>query len=141
VNKSKLDDSPARTYVKKETTNIIEVDSESNSSQYSILTIRILILVLNSKGKKILENALIDCEATVSLIDSKTVKKRKFRTEAMLQSYRLHQVFSNKIEVTIYIVKEYITILSKEFISRKLILLLVALLNYSKIILRILFFK
>ena len=69
-------------YVKKETTNIIEVDSESDSSQYSVLTIRMLILVPNSKGKKMLENALIDCGATVSLIDSKTIKEGKFRTEA-----------------------------------------------------------
>jgi hypothetical protein len=84
VNKSKLDSSPARTYVKKETANIIEADSKSNSSQYSVLTIRMLILVLNSKGKKMLENALIDYGATVSLIDSKTIKKEKFRTEATL---------------------------------------------------------
>jgi hypothetical protein len=84
VNKSKLDSSPARTYIKKETTNIIEVDSESDSSQYSILIIRILILVLNSKGKKMLENALIDCRVTISLIDSKTIKEEKFRTEATL---------------------------------------------------------
>jgi hypothetical protein len=71
-------------YIKKETTNIIEVDSESNSSQYSILIIRILILVLNLKGKKILENALIDYRATISLINSKTIKEEKFRTEATL---------------------------------------------------------
>jgi hypothetical protein len=84
VNKSKLDDSPARMYIKKETTNIIEVDSKSNSSQYSILTIRILILVLNSKGKKMLENALIDYRVTISLINSKTIKEEKFRIEVML---------------------------------------------------------
>jgi hypothetical protein len=83
VNKSKLD-SLARIYIKKETTNIVEVDSESNSSQYSISTIKILILVLNSKDKKILENALIDYRATILLIDSKTIKERKFRTEATL---------------------------------------------------------
>jgi hypothetical protein len=74
-------------YVKKETTNIVEADSESDLSQYSILIIRMLILVLNSKGKKMLEEALIDCGATVSLIDSKTIKEEKFRTEATLQSY------------------------------------------------------
>jgi hypothetical protein len=84
VNKSKLDSSLARIYIKKKTTNIIEVDSKSNSSQYSILTIRILILVLNSKGKKMLENALIDCKVTISLINSKTIKKEKFRIEAIL---------------------------------------------------------
>jgi hypothetical protein len=128
-------------YVKKETANIIEVDSESDSSQYSVLIIRMLILVPNSKGKKMLENALIDCRATVSLIDSKTIKEEKFRTEATLQSYRLCQAFSNKIEVATRIVKEHITIPSKEFISRKPILLLVAPLNYSKIILGIPFFK
>jgi hypothetical protein len=84
LNKSKSDGSPARMYVKKETTNIIEADSESNLSQYSILIIRMLILVLNSKGKKMLEEALIDCRVTVSLIDSKTIKEEKFRTEATL---------------------------------------------------------
>jgi hypothetical protein len=83
VNKSRLD-SPARIYIKKETTNIVEVDSKSDLSQYSILIMRVLILVLNSKGKKILKNALIDCRATISLIDSKTIKKEKFRTETML---------------------------------------------------------
>jgi hypothetical protein len=83
VNKSRLD-SLARTYVKKETANIVEVDSESDSSQYSILTIRVPILVPNSKGKKMLKNALIDCGATVSLIDSKTIKEEKFRTETTL---------------------------------------------------------
>jgi hypothetical protein len=79
VNKSKSD-----TYIKKETTNIIEVDSESNSSQYSILTIKVSILVLNSKGKKMLRNALIDYRATISLIDLKTIKKEKFRIETTL---------------------------------------------------------
>jgi hypothetical protein len=83
VNKSRLD-SLVRIYVKKETTNIVEVDSESDSSQYSILTIKISILVLNSKGKKMLENALINCRATILLIDSKTIKEEKFRTEATL---------------------------------------------------------
>jgi hypothetical protein len=102
---------------------------------------RVLILVLNSKGKKILKNTLIDCGATVSLIDSKTIKEGKFRTETTLQRYRLRQVFSNKIEVTIRMIKEYITISSKEFTSKKLVLLLVALLNYSEIILGMLFFK
>jgi hypothetical protein len=86
VNKSKLDSS-ARTYVKKETTNIVEVDSKSDSSQYSILIIKILILVPNSKGKKMLENALIDCGATVLLIDLKTIKEEKYRTEATLYRY------------------------------------------------------
>jgi hypothetical protein len=127
--------------MKKETANIVEVDSESDSSQYSISIIKILILVLNSKGKKILKNTLIDCGATVSLIDPKTIKEEKFRTETTLQPYRLRQAFSNKIEVAIHIVKEYITILSKEFMLKKPILLLVASLNYSEIILEMLFFK
>jgi hypothetical protein len=83
VNKSKLD-SLTRIYIKKETTNIIEIDSKSNSSQYSILTIRVLILVSNSKGKKILKNILINYRAIVSLINSKTIKKEKFRTEITL---------------------------------------------------------
>jgi hypothetical protein len=74
-------------YVKKETANIVEADSKSDSSQYSILIIKISILVLNSKGKKMLENALIDCGATVSLIDLKTIKEEKYRTEATLYRY------------------------------------------------------
>jgi hypothetical protein len=86
VNKSKLDSS-ARIYIKKETANIVEVDSESDSSQYSISIIKILILVPNSKGKKMLENTLIDCGATISLIDLKTIKEEKYRTEAMLYCY------------------------------------------------------
>jgi hypothetical protein len=86
MNKSRLD-SLARIYIKKETTNIVEVDSESDSSQYSILTIRVPILVLNLKGKKMLKNTLIDCRATISLIDSKTIKEEKFRTETTLQRY------------------------------------------------------
>ena len=83
MNKGRLD-SPARTYVKKETANIVEADSESDSSQYSVSTIKVSILVPNSKGKKMLENALIDCGATVSLIDLKTIKEEKYRTEVML---------------------------------------------------------
>jgi hypothetical protein len=83
VNKSKLDSS-IRIYIKKETTNIVEVDSKSNSSQYSISIIRVLILVLNSKDKKILKNILIDYRVTISLINSKTIKKEKFRTETTL---------------------------------------------------------
>jgi hypothetical protein len=83
VNKSKLD-SFIRIYIKKETTNIIEVDSKSNSSQYSISTIKISILVLNSKSKKILKNTLIDYRVTILLIDLKTIKEEKFRTEATL---------------------------------------------------------
>jgi hypothetical protein len=79
VNKSKSD-----IYIKKETTNIIEVDSKSDSSQYSILTIKISILVLNSKDKKMLRNALINYRATISLIDSRTIKEEKFRTETTL---------------------------------------------------------
>jgi hypothetical protein len=140
VNKGMLD-SPARTYVKKETANIVEADSESDSSQYSVLIIKVPILVPNSKGKKMLENALIDCGATVSLIDLKTIKEEKYRTEATLHRYQLHQAFSNKTEIATRIVKEYITILSKKFTSKKLVLLLVAPLNYSKIILGMPFFK
>jgi hypothetical protein len=86
VNKSKLDSS-IRIYIKKETTNIVEVDSKSDSSQYSILTIKISILVLNSKDKKILENALIDYRVTVLLINSKTIKEEKYRTKATLYYY------------------------------------------------------
>jgi hypothetical protein len=71
-------------YIKKEIANIIEVDSESNLSQYSISIIRVSILVLNSKDKKILRNTLINYRATISLIDLRTIKKEKFRTETTL---------------------------------------------------------
>jgi hypothetical protein len=80
--KGKSEGSPARTYVKKETANVVEVDSESDSSQYSVPIIKIPILVPNSKGKKILEEALMDYGATVSLIDPKTVKEDNLRIEA-----------------------------------------------------------
>jgi hypothetical protein len=69
-------------YIKKETIIIVEVDSESDSSQYSVPIIKIPILVPNSKDKKILEEALMDYRATVSLIDSKIVKEGKLRIEA-----------------------------------------------------------
>jgi hypothetical protein len=71
-------------YIKKETTNIIEVDSKFDLSQYSILIMRVSILVLNLKGKKILKNTLINYRVTISLINSKTIKEEKFRTEMML---------------------------------------------------------
>jgi hypothetical protein len=80
--KGKSGSSPAKTYVKKEIINIIEVDSQSDSSQYSIPIIKIPILVPNSKGKKILEEALMDYGVTVSIIDTKTVKEKNLRTES-----------------------------------------------------------
>jgi hypothetical protein len=84
LNKDKSDSSSIRIYIKKETTNIIEVDSKSNLSQYSISIIRILILILNSKDKKILKETLIDYRVTISLINSKTIKEEKFRIEVIL---------------------------------------------------------
>jgi hypothetical protein len=80
--KGKSEGSPARMYVKKETANVVEADSESDSSQYSVPILKIPILVPNSKGKKMLEEALMDCGATVSLIDPKTVKEGNLRIEA-----------------------------------------------------------
>jgi hypothetical protein len=88
-----------------------------------------------------LEEALMDCGATVSLIDPKTVREGNLRTEATPQRYRLRQAFSNKTEVVIRMIKEYITIPSKEFMSKKPVPLLVAPLNHSKIILGMPFFK
>jgi hypothetical protein len=88
-------------YIKRETINIIEVDSESDSSQYSVLIIKIPILVPNSKGKKILEEALMDYEATVSIIDIETIKEKNLRTEPSSKRYRLYQIFSNETEVII----------------------------------------
>jgi hypothetical protein len=79
--KGKSDSSPTKPYIKKEIVNIIEVDSESESSQYSVPIIKIPILIPNSKGKKILEEALMDYGATISIIDIKTVKEKNLRTE------------------------------------------------------------
>jgi hypothetical protein len=79
--KGRSDNSPTKIYIKKKTINIVEVDSESDSSQYSIPIIKIPILVPNSKGKKILEEALMDYGATISIIDIKIVKEKKLRTE------------------------------------------------------------
>jgi hypothetical protein len=70
-----------KTYVKKETINIVEVDSESDSSQYSVPIIKIPILMPNSKGKKILEEALMDYGVIISIIDTETVKEKNLRTE------------------------------------------------------------
>jgi hypothetical protein len=69
-------------YVKKEVINIVEVDSESDSSQYSVPIIKIPILISNSKDKTILKEALMDYEATVSIIDIKTIKEKNLRTES-----------------------------------------------------------
>jgi hypothetical protein len=138
--KGKSDSSPTK-YVKKETVNAVEVDSESDSSQYSVPIIKIPILIPNSKDKKILEEALMDYGATVSIIDTKIVKEKNLRTEPSPKRYRLYQAFSNKTEVTTRMIKEYITIPSKSFISKKPIPLLVTPLNHSKIILGIPFFK
>jgi hypothetical protein len=78
--KDKSDSSPIK-YIKKEIINIIEVDNKSDSSQYSIPIIKIPILVPNSKGKKILEEVLMDYGATVSIIDTEIVKEKNLRTE------------------------------------------------------------
>jgi hypothetical protein len=80
---------------------------------------RILILLPNSKGKKMLEEALIDCGASVSLIDPKTVKDKDLRTEATPHPYRLHQAFSDQTQVATHMVREHVTIPSKDFTSRK----------------------
>jgi hypothetical protein len=138
--KGKSDSSPAK-YVKKENVNIVEVDSEYDSSQYSVPIIKIPILVPNSKGKKMLEEALMDYVATVSIIDTKIVKEKNLRTEPSPKQYRLRQTFSNKTEVTIRMIKEHVTIPSKSFTSKKPVPLLVAPLNHSKIILGMPFFK
>jgi hypothetical protein len=69
-------------YIKKEAVNIVEVDSQSDSSQYSVPIIKIPILISNSKDKKILEEVLMDYEITVSIIDIKIVKEKNLRTES-----------------------------------------------------------
>jgi hypothetical protein len=69
-------------YIKKKIINIIEIDSESDSSQYSIPIIKIPILVPNSKDKKILEEVLMDYGITVSIIDTEIVKEKNLRMES-----------------------------------------------------------
>jgi hypothetical protein len=88
-------------YIKKEIINIIEVDSESDSSQYSVPIIKIPILVSNSKDKKILEEVLMDYEVIISIIDIEIVKKKNLRIESSSKRYRLYQIFSNKTEIII----------------------------------------
>jgi hypothetical protein len=80
--KDKSENSPTKIYIKREIINIIEVDNQSDSSQYSIPIIKIPILIPNSKDKKILEEALMDYGATVSIIDIKIVKEKNLRTES-----------------------------------------------------------
>jgi hypothetical protein len=69
-------------YIKKEIINIIEVDNQSDSSQYSIPIIKIPILIPNSKDKKILEEILMDYGVIVSIIDIKIIKEKNLRTES-----------------------------------------------------------
>jgi hypothetical protein len=76
-----------------------------------------------------LEEALMDCGATVSIIDTETVKEKNLRTEPSSKRYRVRQAFSDKTEVVIPMVKEHITIPSKDFTSKKPVPLLVAPLN------------
>jgi uncharacterized protein YuzE len=140
--KGKSAGSPAKTYVKTEKVNVIEADSESDSSHYyAAPTMRIPILLPNSKGKKMLEDALIDCGASVSLIDPKTVKDKNLRTEAAPHRYRLRQAFSDQTQVASRMVREHVTIPSKDFTSKKPVPLLIAPLNHSKIVLGMPFFK
>jgi hypothetical protein len=132
----------AKTYVKTENVDVVEADSESDSSHYyAAPTMKILILLPNSKGKKMLEEALIDCGASVSLIDSKTVKDNDLRTEAAPHPYRLRQAFSDQTQVASRMVREHVTIPLKDFTSRKPVPLLIAPLNHSKIVLGMPFFK
>jgi hypothetical protein len=69
-------------YIKREIINIIEVDSKSDSSQYSIPIIKIPILIPNSRDKKILEEILMDYGVIISIIDIKIIKKKNLRTES-----------------------------------------------------------
>jgi hypothetical protein len=66
-------------YIKREIINIIEVDNESNSFQYSIPIIKIPILISNSKDKKILEETLIDYGVIILIIDIKIIKEKNLQ--------------------------------------------------------------
>jgi hypothetical protein len=79
--KGRSDNNPMK-YIKKETVNIIEVDSESDSSQYSILIIKIPILISNSKDKKIFEEVLMDYGVIISIIDTEIIKEKNLRMES-----------------------------------------------------------
>jgi hypothetical protein len=69
-------------YIKRENINIIEIDNEYDSSQYSIPIIKIPILVSNSKDKKILEEVLMDYGIIISIIDIKIIKEKNLRIES-----------------------------------------------------------
>jgi hypothetical protein len=72
-------------YIKKEIINIIEIDNQSDSSQYSIPIIKIPILISNSKDKKILEEALMNYGVIVLIIDIKIIKEKNLRIESSLK--------------------------------------------------------
>jgi hypothetical protein len=78
--KDKSENNPIK-YIKKENINIIEIDNEYDLSQYSIPIIKILILISNSKDKKILEEILMDYGIIISIIDIKIIKEKNLRTE------------------------------------------------------------
>jgi UDP-glucose 4-epimerase len=69
-------------YIKKEAVNIIEIDNESDSSQYSVPIIKIPILVSNLKDKKILEEVLMDYGVIISIIDTEIIKEKNLRMES-----------------------------------------------------------
>jgi len=69
-------------YIKKKIINIIEIDNESDSSQYSIPIIKIPILISNSKDKKILEEILMDYGIIILIIDIKIIKEKNLRIES-----------------------------------------------------------
>jgi hypothetical protein len=69
-------------YIKKEIINIIEIDNESDSSQYFIPIIKIPILIPNLKDKKILEEILMDYGIIISIIDIEIIKKKNLRMES-----------------------------------------------------------
>jgi hypothetical protein len=71
-------------YIKKKIINIVEVDNESNSSQYYTIPImKVIVLLSNSKDKKILEEILINYGVSISLIDSKIIKEKNLRIEVI----------------------------------------------------------
>ena len=72
-------------YIKKEIINIIEIDNKSDLSQYFIPIIKILILISNSKDKKILKEILINYEIIILIINIKIIKKKNLRIELSLK--------------------------------------------------------
>jgi hypothetical protein len=114
---------------------VFQVDESSSDSEYPIIS----SIVLETKLQDtIAKNSLIDCGATVNLVDSIFVKKRHLRTYAS-HSICVHQVLSLKSAIANIALLFKVGILSKNWKSTKPAKFIVTGLEYHDVILRILF--